>query len=370
MVTYQDVYDTFKEKGCTFLIQEEEFNKTKHSTTEKYKYIAACGHEHEVWLNVFKNRGTGINCPKCIIKEYSKHQRETYKEHPNKLSDLEYDCVNYFRENVNHLFEIKLTREGCLVNIALKPKNVLKDLWIMVHIKSTYKPSRTYSFKCSSKYENCVLLCICQSDKRMWALNGNAVNVSNKISIGLNKSKYTQYELSLDNISETFNSFYNLFPKYSFEKINNPVSKFQKLEVDFIKHRENKINLDFQYNEKKALVFDFLLNGFKVQEKVGQKLKNEVTFALRKSNGVCNRIRQYTSYKKNDADFYWLNCPNRLDFYVIPEAVLIKYKYVDVNHSKYLYLKPCQNNNHWSEEYLFNYDTLNIDKIKQLFKIY
>lgn len=367
MVTFQDVYDTFKEKGCLLLIQKDEFDKSNHKVKEKYNYIASCGHEHEVWLNVFKNRGTGIICPKCMITKHSKHRKETFKEHPNKLSDLEYESIQFFRKHTKDSFDIKLTREGCLVNIALKPKNVLEDMWLMIHIKSTFKPSRDYAFKCGSEYANCVILCICQSDKRIWALDGNNINVSDKIAIGLKKSKYSQYEVSLDNVCETFNSFYNLLPNYSFDIINTPVSQFQQLEVKFIKHRELKVPLDYIYQEKYGLVYDFMLNGLRVQEKVGHtaEKKKGTLFPLHKNNGKNGK----TSYKKGDADFYWLNCPNKKHFYIIPETLLIEYEYINTLKANGLYLNPYTNNKPWAKEYLFDYDQVDIDKIKTMFKI-
>jgi hypothetical protein len=63
MVNFKDVKDAFESKGCKLLVSKEEFNKKSHSSTEKYKYTASCGHDHEVWLNVFKNRNTGVICP-------------------------------------------------------------------------------------------------------------------------------------------------------------------------------------------------------------------------------------------------------------------------------------------------------------------
>ena len=35
----------------------------------KLNYISSCGHEHVVFYNVFKSRGTGIICPGCKNKE-------------------------------------------------------------------------------------------------------------------------------------------------------------------------------------------------------------------------------------------------------------------------------------------------------------
>ena len=76
MVSFKEVNDSFAEKECKLLISEEEFNKTSHSTTEKYKYIASCGHEHSVWFNVFKSRNTGVVCPACKNKKIGDDKKE------------------------------------------------------------------------------------------------------------------------------------------------------------------------------------------------------------------------------------------------------------------------------------------------------
>ena len=72
-----------------------------------------------------------------------------------------------------------------MADLAIKPKNISDDLWIMIQVKSTIKPTRDYGFKCSDRYKNCIILCICQSDKRMWAIDGDTITVKNKIAIGL-----------------------------------------------------------------------------------------------------------------------------------------------------------------------------------------
>ena len=369
MVNFPEVDNAFKEKGCKLLIDEEEFNKNKHSTIEKYKYIASCGHEHEVWLNVFKNRGTGIICPKCIINTSAKFQKENAILNPLKNSNLEYENLIYFKEINESSFDIKLTREGCLADLALKPKNITHDLWMLIQVKSTIKPLRGYNFKCDSKYENCIILCICQSDKRMWAFDGNTINVKSKIAIGLYNSKYSEFEISIENVVKKFNAFYKTFPKYNFNIINTPISECQQLEYEYVRYREQKINLGYIYSDKQGLVYDFILNGYRVQEKVGYtQKKNGVQFSLHKNNGKINGCREFTSYKKGDADFYWLNIPNKQHFYIIPENELIERKYINIDTKKTIYLNPESDDKSWSKAYLFEYTKPDLDKIKTLFK--
>ena len=372
MVSFKEVNDSFAEKECKLLISEEEFNKTSHSTTEKYKYIASCGHEHSVWFNVFKSRNTGVKCPKCVTNAFAKIAKENSKIDPIKTLNLEYDCIICFKETIiKESFNIKIIREGCLADLAIKPKNISDDLWIMIQVKSTIKPTRDYGFKCSDRYKNCIILCICQSDKRMWAIDGNTITVKNKIAIGLKKSKYSDFEISEKNIIEKFNTFYDTFPKYDIDTINTPISPCQQLEYEYIKYREQNIPLDFIYSDKQGLVYDFILNGFKVQEKVGsfQKNKNGTIFSLHKNNGKIDGCRALTSYKKGDADFYWLNVPNKKYFYVIPEEELIKRKFIDKITRSSIYLNPEFDTESWAKEYMFDYTKPDLVKIKELFNI-
>ena len=367
MVSYIDVYNIFNEKKCQFLMTREEFNKEKHIISEKYKYIAACGHENEVCLNAFRNRGRGINCPECAFIINCKKNKENNINDPIRCLNLEYDCILYFKELVKNIFEIKFIREGCLADIALKPLNTDSDLWLMIQVKSTFRPKYDYSFKCSSNYKNCIILCICQSDKKMWAFDGNNITTKHKIVIGLYKSKYSQFEIN-DNIKEKFINYYDNFPKYDLNSINIPINNYQQLEYGYSKYREEKIKLNFIYNEKQGLVFDFIVNNYKVQEKIGKinNTKNiSCSFKLKKNNGKNNGQRKYTSYKKGDADFYWLNVPNKKDFYIIPENELIERKYIN---AKIKDLRINQKSK-WVEEYLFDYTNPDIDKIKNMFKI-
>jgi hypothetical protein len=205
----------------------------------------------------------------------------------------------------------------------------------------------------------------------MWALDGNTITVKYKIAIGLIKSKYSNFEISIKNMVEKFNTFYETFPKYNFNIINTPISECQQLEYEYLKYREEKINLDFIYSDKQGLVYDFILNKFKVQEKVGNIKKNKkgTLFGLHKNNGKINKIHEFTSYKTGDADFYWLNAPNKKNFYIIPENELIERKYIDVDKKKSIYLNPESDEKPWSKPYLFDYTKPDLDKIKSLFKL-
>jgi len=115
------------------------------------------------------------------------------------------------------------------------------------------------------------------------------------------------------------------------------------------------------------LVYDFKLNGFKVQEKVAGTNEPGFQVNLRKSNGS----KQKQAYDKGDNDFYWIHLPDKERFYVIPEDVLIINGFISHNDKKgkmSLYINPS-NKNQWTYEYLYSYEKLDIEKLKLFFKI-
>ena len=97
--------------------------------------------------------------------------------------------------------------------------------------------------------------------------------------------------------------YYNELQKYDFETIDTPINPEQKLEKEYRIYREKIITcFSFTNNERQGLVYDFIINNFKIQEKVCSKKKNVngTTFTLDKRNGKIKSI----SYRKGDNDFY------------------------------------------------------------------
>lgn len=150
-----------------------------------------------------------------------------------------------------------------------------------------------------------------------------------------------------------------------------PVSPLQQLEYEYYLHRKQQLPfIKFIDNEKQGLVYDFMINDYKIQEKVGNipRGKNGASFALFKNNGTQNKKHIHQSYKKGDNDFYWLNVPDKKYFYIIPENELIKHKYIDLETKRNIYLNP-NTKDHWSQKYLFDYTKPDIEKIKNLFEL-
>jgi hypothetical protein len=158
--------------------------------------------------------------------------------------------------------------------------------------------------------------------------------------------------------------FYENMPKFQFDVLNIPTSDTQKQEQLYRKIREEKIDfITFIYPDFEGTVCDFKIGDKRVQEKVGFICKNNPNsfgFHINKSNG-----KKYNcSYKLGDNDFYWLHCKNTSRFYVIPEIILIEKGFIGDNCKEHLYISPTNIKTKWTDEYLFNYD--NIDKERLL----
>jgi len=88
---YENIVEEFNKRGCTLITTKEEHSEiirnSKHSNY-KLNYIASCGHNHNVFYNVFKSRGTGIKCPLCKYMENGKIKKEQFKN--NEIAKLGY----------------------------------------------------------------------------------------------------------------------------------------------------------------------------------------------------------------------------------------------------------------------------------------
>ena len=371
MVKFNEVIAEFKKHKCELLMTEEVFNqKTSRITHEKYPYTASCGHQHEMDFNNFKNRLNGL-CPDCSYIKLSKDNIEKYRLNPILSQNLEFDCIEYIITLIGDSFDVKFNGECCLADCCIKPKNVIEDKWLMVQMKSTSKPtSNGYCFSRCSNYTNCILMCICESDKRIWVFDGNKTTIKT-ISIGLIKSKYDEFEITKDTIHNKLTNYYNELPKYDFETIDTPITPQHKLERKYRKLREENITyINFIRNYRQGLVYDFMINNFKIQEKVSSKMKNRngITFSLQKSNGKKKTI----SYQQGDNDFYWLNVNNNQHFYIIPEHELLTRNHNNFDKVIGIYLNPdstkkCKNS--WAKEYLFDYTKVDEEKLKKMFSI-
>ena len=368
IITFKKAKKTLEDKDCKLLYTEEEFNENIKKVSDKIKYIAKCGHENKVCYNNFKTLNQGIYCPKCANKNSSLKLRNYHKKKNNESNTFqEHRCIELFTPLINKKFNIKKLFDGCKADIIIKPNNIDEDKWLGVQVKTTAKKTKRnqYSFRMNNRYNNCLILCICEEDGRLWSIPYSDIEGITTIGIA-SKSKYNKYEISEYNIIENLNYYYENIPLFSYNELNVPKSHTQIQELFYKNLREQKITfLSFTHTSCEGTPYDFKVNNLKIQEKVGTIMKNNINsmqFHLSKSGGRVNGKCTHIPYNLGDNDFYWLNCKNK-DFYVIPEKELCERGFLN---KTTLYISPTNSNTSWTKTYKFNYDNINESKLMKL----
>jgi len=371
--TYESMSSYFESKNCKLTYTKDEFENYYINNKQKINYIASCGHENNVCWKNFQSLNQGINCPKCVNKNTGEKLKEFRSLDDNKNSCLqEMKCINYFKDLLSDNFTVTKTFDGCKADIVIKKNDEEQDLWLGIQVKSTNKKTEReqYYFRLNNgKYDNCILLCICEEDKKMWLIPYQEVHGLKTIGVA-QKSKYNKYEVTSETLIEKLTMYYNSIIKFDFKTLNTPISKSQQQEQGYRNLRESKIDfIEFTNNHVEGLVYDFKIGEKKVQEKVGSIIHNNpnsFSFSLNKYDcrveGKC--VNQ--SYQKGDNDLYWLNCKNG-KFYVIPEKELIDNGFIG-NKLK-LYVSPTNENTEWCNKYLFHYDNVDKERLLQIINV-
>jgi hypothetical protein len=376
---YENIEEEFKKRNCNLLTTKEEHYKILNDSVKgnyKLYYTASCGHNHTVFYNVFKYRGTGIVCPNCKNKQIGECKKEKIKN--NEVTKIycieqEFNFIQQLHKLLSNDFEIKKVFDGCLVDVIYRPKNIIEDNWVGIQIKTTAVKHLTYSFHINNNYNNCLLLLYCCEDNTMWLIPENIILNQKKISIGITTSKYNIYKINESILIDKLNYFYIHTTNLSYDKLNTPINIYQQREQEFRNYRESKINfIKFDYHNMEGTVYDFKIGNLKVQEKVCKiySKENRYQICLCKNNGLIKSKQNQIQYDVGDNDFYWINCDNKCVFFVIPEFVLINKGLIgNINQKNAIFIKisiknPLHKSTSWLQPYLFDYQ--NIDKNRLL----
>jgi len=379
MIQIMNHYENeFNKRNCKLLTTKKEYSeilKISKGLNYKLDYIASCGHDHTVFYNVFKYRETGIICPRCKNIETTKVRTDQMKN--GELSKT-YTTKQEF--NVVKLLQ-ELDFDGCHVDLIYRPKNVKKDEWVGIQVKTTKHANPTYGFHVHTEYKNCLLLLYCCEDKNVWIIPENTIHIK-KVDIGFKKSKYNIYKVTKEStIENKLHSLYETTSKHPFNILDKPINIYQEREQEFRKYREENINfLKFEYDEMEGTVYDFRIGNYKIQEKVCKMNKDtrRYNFCIYKNNGKIDKKRSFCRYDIGDNDFYWLNCEDKKFFIIIPEKVLIdrnligKNKGDSKNKKKFVSFRLTIDGelykNSWLNDYLFSYDKMNQKKLLKIFE--
>lgn len=367
-------------KNCILLTTEDEY-KTIKKTNIKYRIISSCGHEINIFMNVFIQRETGVICSKC------KKQKVTQKKIENNDYSLingnnpsiliEYEGFLYFKNLLQEKYEFKKTIEGCLADFCIKKKCSTEDLWIPIQLKTS--KNEKYEFHVEGKYVDMLIFFINMKyeKKKIWIMNGNMLIDQKKISIGVNKSKYSKYEVNETNIFDYIESISEEVVHKDFESFNTGSTLYLKREKKYAYKREKLLDfIKFEYSEIGYNCTDFMIGTIKNQEKTSESYKNTgIRYCLCK-RGKSYKKETYIPYDKNDNDYYWLHLCNTNKVYVIPQKDLIDFEFITDTKKgkKQIVLFPNatvknRSKNVYFNKFLYNLDDKNdIEKIKSIFK--
>ena len=379
--TYERVKQSFANEKCVLLDTPQEFMeiRKKSKSNYKYNYIASCGHQHIVYHHVFLSRKTGVICPDCALLRNKDVMKKKMQDDKTLFIQLEYDCIQYFKELLNDNFDVIKAFDCCKSDVILKPRVITENKWIGIQFKTTKKSNRGYGFCLGKDYTGYLILCMCKEDKRMWAIPYEDVSGMIKIAIGNSKSKYDKYEITKETISNKMFEFYNSTNQTEFDILNTPQNIYQQREQEFRKFREENVDfLTFVDSGMEGTVSDFVIEdtlfnfGIKVQEKVGCYTDDgRIMFGVCKNDNDNKTSNHKTNkqYDIGDNDIYWLNCTDKKYFYVFPEDVLIEKGYVGTTTNKTYNIKLPKIENqikkpdYWTNPYLFNYENIDKDRL-------
>jgi hypothetical protein len=374
--SYENIKAAFENNGCKFLTTQEEYNKVTEKicpTHAMYKIIAKCGHTVEnANYGTFVYSKSNFLCKTCTLKNVIIKNKNNSKIDNVLASNITEKNGITFLESSLKSFNLEITKETCTPDILIKPKSVKENMWLPIQLKITNKPVEStegYSFNIRKDYKRMLLLLVCLSDKKMWLFDdgNNPSTKSKKITIGKEKSKYKKYEINLENIDDVMKIWYDS-KKYNipFEIGNSPTTHTATLERKFSDNREKIITfLNFVRPPMNGMVYDFLINNKKIQEKVCKVIKSKTnSAAIAKAGGRITskkgkKMVNKVPYEEGDNDFYWIHERNTNFFYVIPEGELIKQKFIKTKTQDGLIVFNTNKQQPWLGPYKFSYITIN-----------
>lgn len=369
MERYNAIKQTFADHECQLLTTYEEYIDKKLKNTSKYKIIAVCGHIVEnCWFHMFKYRGTGLLCKNCIDINHTEHNKELNLDNSYTFN-LEYLSIELIKKYSENKLEINKTNECCLADLMIRDKSKIEDKWLPIQVKSTLKGRHNiYSFAIHNNYPNMFIILVCIEEEKFWIINGNQILNQCKVSIGMQKSnKYSEYSVKKEDLANKLKELYIINNNYdTFSNINTPQTSECIKEQEYITLRINYLsNLKFINSSLPQQVYDFTVNGKKIQEKLAYSPKNRIpTVKLAKNkHGLKN-----SPYEVGDNDFYWINIPDKETFYLIPEDILEKELIISNNINKGTCIIIFKSN--WTLKYRYSYKDPDIEnKLNKIFHV-
>jgi hypothetical protein len=365
---YNNLKNELEKYECKLVTTIDEIkNSDKIFSHYRINIISKCGHETNVQISNFMRKHTGINCKKCNLK---KSKNTKFNDNFHKYESI---CLNKVINLLKDKYECKKTNEGCKADMMIRNKKSNLNEWIGIQLKTTKSLCHNmYSFHIKNSYNNMLVICYCINENKMWLFKYENISHTKNINICKN-SKYNKYLTT--NLLDDINKLYNEQYKFNKELLLLPQSKEQQKEYKYACIRKEKLPfLKFIEPEYENMCYDFIINNYKIQEKVSfiRKDRGYLCIDIHKRNGKKkNGKKHQILYQKGDNDFYWFNIEDSNIFYIIPENIMIQHNLVsketEIINSKIINFNKPQYK--WLSDYKYDYSNINKEQIQKIFNI-
>ena len=360
--TFEHVYDLVKQKECEIVSKKEKYTNTKGPTPIKYK----CGHEEDTTYNQFMRKCV-YECRDCIFKNLSN----------NNYNDESRACVYAIKESemfikikneLSKEFIVLKTNEACISDMIIKPLDDENDRWLPIQLKGSYNENCQYTFKMRSFYEDLVILCYAELDNRFWIFHGKDIKDIKSLTIGKTLSKYSDFEVKLENISEILLNCFNNQTLNSHDLMFNtekhfmtPNSKNNLKEFIYKETRYEALKdlFTITYPTIDGTKTDCFINDLKVQDKLAY-------LDIRGSSNNLFKIH-IINYIKGDNDIYWIHFEQeeyKDKCILLPESFLEKSS-EEKELKTYLSTRLIESDP--AHKYISDYTNFDLDKFNKLF---
>jgi len=376
MENYEKVKLCFDENDCTLLTSFEEFEELRKTVLKqsyqfvRVKFTASCSHESSVVFTNFNLRKTGKTCKACVKQT----QKDTMKQ-KNNANEIEYEGIKIIEEYLSPFYEVIRTKEGCLADMAIRKKGEEDDKWIPVQVKTTMSVSYgMYSFTVHNKYKDMILICVCNSEKKLWIVPYNHLVVKSKLNISVT-SKYNKYLVDNSSINNFIDKYISDIVYNTIDVLLTPTHLLQQREQLYVKKREQYLPfLSYQYPNVQNTCVDVIINGRKVQEKILGFIESKkgLCCSLSANNGKYEGKRQFRMYQLGENDYYWLHSSIDDRFWIIPEQVIYEKGYIsnknEIKTKRTLWFKSDKNvTQTWLNDYEFTYSNIDRERVMKIF---
>jgi hypothetical protein len=373
-LTYEDIRDGIASKDCELLTGNDEFLRDNMKAKSKFSIRLSCGHVEEISYTDMMYRKNTTICKECI----SDRLKNTVTVDGVPFSAITgKKGVDYIIDIIKTKFECKLTNEGCKADILVRAFD--KQVWMPLQVKTSGGENLcqySFSLKCKD-YTDMLVICLNFNSKKTWIIPFDDIKGKIVLTIGKTISKYEAYECKTDNLIQRIMDFY-VSGKYviDFEDAMMPIQNTKQVEHQFRQMRITKLSfLNFENPPFESIPYDYVVNGLRVQEKSVLTIdKGRFSFPLKRRVG---RSKTAINYNYTDADLYWFNFPDRRHFSILNRDIMLEKnliladgELVSDKHRRTLclHVKTCLTS-HWIAEYTFDYENVDIEKIKKIFNL-